>query len=269
MSTQDTTVRLGGYPPARLGKRAGSILLLLAVWWGLTVVGFPTLPTPTAVATRFAELLGTRTFWSAALASTTRVYVAFVAAVLVAVPLGLLIGWSRPFADLTYPSFELIRPIPPIAWLPATILVMPVLTVAVGGGSLRVKTSVLFITFLGAFFPVLLNTIDGMRGVETDYSRAAESLGADPRHVFRHVYLPASLPAIHTGMVVGMGLAWVNLVAAEMIAGGGLGYITWSAYTAGSYPTIIVGMIAIGALGYGSSALLRALGDWLLGWQST
>lgn len=267
MSTQDATFHLAGYPPARIAKRTVSILLVLAVWWTLTVLGFPTLPTPVAVVTQFVAMIGAASYWNAVLISVVRVYLAFVAAVALAVPLGLLMGWSQPFADLTFPSFEMIRPIPPIAWLPATILVIPTLTVALGIATVELKLSVLYITFLGAFFPILLNTIDGMKSVDVEFSRAAESLGAQRKHVFRHIYLPASLPSIHTGMVVGMGLAWVNLVAAEMIAGGGLGYITWSSYTAGDYPRIIVGMISIGVLGYGSSALLRTLGERLLVWQ--
>lgn len=268
MSTQDAAFHIRGYPPRRVGKRAVSVLLVVAIWWALTLVGFPVLPTPTEVAIQFAEMLPTSAFWGAVAVSTLRVYGAFVAALLLGVPLGLLMGWSRPFADLTFPSFEMIRPIPPIAWLPATILVMPIVPVVAFGTGFQVKTNVLFITFLGAFFPILLNTIDGMQSVEDGYNRAAESLGASRRHVFRHVYLPASLPAIHTGMVVGMGLAWVNLIAAEMIAGSGLGYITWSSYTGGNYPTIIVGMLAIGVLGYVSSTLVRGLGDRLLGWQA-
>lgn len=267
MSTQNGTFRLGGYPPARLAKRGVSIVLVLVVWWALTVVGVPTLPTPTEVAAQFGNTLGSAIYWNAIGLSVARVYLAFVLAALLAVPLGLLMGWSQPFSDLTFPSFEMLRPIPPIAWLPATILVMPILQVWVGFSTFQVRTAVVFITFLGAFFPILLNTIDGMQDVDEEFSRAADSLGADERQIFRHVYLPSSLPYIHTGMVVGMGLAWVNLVAAEMLAGAGIGYLTWSAYTGGNYAAIIVGMITIGVLGYASSAVLRALGGYFLRWQ--
>ncbi|MFT4889246.1 MAG: NitT/TauT family transport system permease protein [Halobacteriales archaeon] len=256
------------YPPDRLAKRGASIAAVFVVWGVITAVGVPTLPSPRAVADQLVALLGTPGYWSAVTVSLTRVYLAFAMAVLTAVPLGILMGWSQPFADLTFPSFEMLRPIPPIAWLPASILIMPTLTVWFGVGSVEIKTNVIFITLLGAFFPILLNTIDGMQDVETEFPRAAKSLGAERLQVFRHVYLPASLPAIHTGMVVGMGLAWVNLVAAEMLAGSGLGYLTWSSYTAGNYATIIVGMISIGVLGYLSSSIVRYLGSRYLGWQS-
>jgi NitT/TauT family transport system permease protein len=264
MRTSDVT----GYPPERLAKRGASIAAVFVVWWAITAVGVPTLPSPQVVADQSVALLGTPGYWHAVTVSLMRVFLAFAVAVLTAVPLGILMGWSQPFADLTFPSVEMLRPIPPIAWLPASILIMPALTIWFGIGSVEIKTNVIFITFLGAFFPILLNTIDGMQDVETEFPRAAKSLGADRLQVFRHVYLPASLPAIHTGMIVGMGLAWVNLVAAEMLAASGLGYLTWSSYTAGNYATIIVGMISIGALGYASSSVVRFLGSSVLGWQA-
>lgn len=267
MATQNETVYVGGYPPARIAKRVASIAFVLLAWWAVTVVGFPVLPTPPEVAAKFVDLAGSAHYWDAVVVSVARVYVAFLVAVALAVPLGLLMGWSDWFADLTFPSFEMIRPIPPIAFLPVAILLMPIVQVSLGFRVLEAKVSVLFITFLGAFFPVLLNTIDGMHDVDHEFSRAAESLGADRKQTAWHVYLPASLPYIHTGMVVGMGLAWVNLVAAEMLAGTGIGYLTWSSYTGGTYSTIIVGMISIGVLGYASSVLLRVLGNYLLGWQ--
>lgn len=256
-----------GFPVER-AKNAVSVVAVLVVWELLTLSGvLSVLPSPQTVAVTFADLLTTGAYWNAVFLSTGRVVAAFLLATLFAVPLGLLIGRSAVFADLTFPSLELIRPIPPIAWLPLTILLFPALQVSLVVVSWKVKANVLFITGLGAFFPVLLNTIDGVKGVDVDYSRAAESLGADDWQVFRHVVLPAALPDVYTGMVVGIGLAWVNLVAAEMIAGAGLGFLTWAAYTAGNFATIIVGMISIGVLGYLSSTLLRVAGDGLLDWN--
>lgn len=252
----------------RQGKRLLSVLSVVVIWELATIGGLlSVLPTPQAVAAEFLAAFTRGSFWSAVALSTGRVVAAFVLATLLAVPLGLLIGRSRVFADLTYPSLELFRPIPPIAWLPLTILLFPAISLGVGATTLSVKLNVLFITGLGAFFPVLLNTIDGVKGIDTEYGQAAESLGADSRQVFRHVVLPAAAPDIYTGMVVGIGLAWVNLVAAEMIAGAGLGYLTWSGYTAGNFPIIIVGMISIGFLGYVSSGLLRVAGSRLLAWN--
>jgi NitT/TauT family transport system permease protein len=259
---------LVGEFPVRRAKNAVSVVAVLVVWALLTLSGLlSVLPSPQAVAVAFVDLLVTGTYWNAVFLSTGRVVVAFLLATLLAVPLGLLIGRSPVFADLTFPSLEMLRPIPPIAWLPLTILLFPALQVSVGVATWKVKANVLFITGLGAFFPILLNTIDGVKDVDIDYSRAAESLGASDRQVFRHVVLPAALPDVYTGMVVGIGLAWVNLVAAEMIAGAGLGFLTWAAYTAGNFATIIVGMISIGILGYLSSALVRVAGDRLLDWN--
>ncbi|MDL5363031.1 ABC transporter permease [Halalkalicoccus sp. NIPERK01] len=238
--------------------RAASILAVPVLWFALGRFGIaPGLPTPLEVTTAFAAELYRADFWISTVRSTIRVLASFVVAAAVAIPLGLAIGRYTVFADLTFPALEMLRPIPPIAWIPFTILVLP-----------AAELSIMFITFLGAFFPILLNTIQGARGVEIEFSRAAQSLGATPFQTFRHVIYPSALPAIHAGMIVGMGLAWVNLIAAEMVAGGtGLGFLTWSAYTSGSYPVIIVGIVTIGLLGAVCSALVRLFANWQIGWQ--
>lgn len=238
--------------------RIGSVFSIPVIWFLATRAGLvPGLPTPGAVAVDFGAEFGRDDYWLSVWRSTVRVLSSFVVAVLLAVPIGLIIGWNSVVGDLTFPALEMLRPIPPIAWIPFTILVLP-----------AAELSIMFITFLGAFFPILLNAIQGARGIDAEYSRAAHSLGANSLQTFRHVVYPAALPSIHAGMIVGMGLAWVNLVAAEMVAGGlGLGFLTWSAYTSASYPVIIVGIISIGVLGYGSSTIVRWLGAWQIGWQ--
>ncbi|MFC7009117.1 ABC transporter permease [Halalkalicoccus salilacus] len=238
--------------------RIASILAVPLLWFLVSRLGIaPGLPTPIEVTTALVAELYREDFWISTVQSTIRVLGSFVIAATVGIPLGLLIGRYTVFADLTFPALEMLRPIPPIAWIPFTILVLP-----------AAELSIMFITFLGAFFPILLNTIQGARGVEVEYSRAAQSLGASSFQTFRHVIYPSALPAIHAGMIVGMGLAWVNLIAAEMVAGGtGLGFLTWSAYTSGSYPTIIVGIIVIGLLGAASSTLVRWFANWQIGWQ--
>jgi NitT/TauT family transport system permease protein len=252
--------------PVEWGKRGVSILGLLVIWFVVATVGPGTLPGPIAVAAAFATSVQDPVYWDAVIVSTLRVLGSFTVATLVAVPLGLLMGWGVVFRDFTFPAFELLRPIPPIAWIPFAILVLPALSFSVLGFGIEVSTPVVFITFLGAFFPVLLNAIEGVRGIDGEYSRAAESLGAADWQIFRHVIFPGALPAVHRGMIVGMGLAWVNLVAGEMISGGGLGFMLWTAYTGGSYPVIFVGMITIGVLGYLSSTVVRYLGVSRLAW---
>jgi NitT/TauT family transport system permease protein len=253
---------------ARRGRRLVSVVAVLAVWALMTSFGwFPNLPSPAAVATAFAGAVTESSFWVAAVRSTFRVYVAFAIAALLAIPLGLLIGWSVVFGDLLFPSLEMLRPVPPVAWIPVVSLAFPyVPLVAI---DYPVNTGILFITFLGAFFPILLNAIQGVRSIDEEYPRAARSLGTSPAQTFRHVIYPGALPSIHAGMVNGIGLAWVNLVAAEMIAGTGLGYLTWSSYIAGDYATIVVGMISIGLLGFVSSALIRWVGVRQLPWTTT
>ena len=255
--------------PARWARRLTSVLAVLVLWALATSFSglIPSLPSPLAVAETFAESFVDSSFWTAAVVSTARIYVSFVVAMALAVPLGLLIGWSKPFADLTFPAFEILRPVPPVAWIPVVALVFPVLSLGIV--EYPVNTGILFITFLGAFFPILLNAIQGVRDINEEFPRAARSLGTSPFQTFRHVAYPGSLPSIHAGMINGMGLAWVNLVAAEMIAGSGLGYLTWSSYIAGDYATIVVGMLSIGFLGYLSSLLVRWLGARQLPWTET
>ena len=254
---------------SRWAKRATSIAGLLTAWFLLAAVGPELLPGPAATAASFAEQVQQSSYWDAVVASTVRVWMAFVIAAVLAVPIGLLIGWNAMVGDFVFPPLELLRSIPPIAWIAFTILVVPTATLGLPVIGIIEVENIVFIAFLGAFFPILLNTIEGVRGIDEEFSRAAASLGAASWQTFRHVIYPGALPSIHTGMIVGMGLAWVNLVAAEMTGVGGLGFLTWSAFTGGSYPVIIVGMVSIGALGYLSSAIVRRAGISQIPWQET
>jgi len=155
-----------------------------------------------------------------------------------------------------FPVSEILRPIPAIAWVPMSIMLWP-----------SNEESIVFITFLGSFFPILLNTLHGMAAVETTLVRAARSLGASEGTLFRELYFPSCLPQIFTGLTVGMGVAWVSLIAAEMISGQfGIGYFTWEAYSLVQYDDIVLGMIAIGILGLISSAGIRLLGRLCMPW---
>lgn len=247
------------------GRRIVSVVALL-VGWEIVAQLVPNLPAPTAVAVAFANSVIEPSFWLAVVESTFRVYVSFIAAAVIAIPLGLLIGWNVVYGDFLFPSFEMLRPVPPVAWIPVVSLAFPYVPIVFGPIDYPVNTGVLFITFLGAFFPILLNAIQGVRDIDEEYPQAANSLGASSLQTFRHVVYPGALPEIHAGMVNGMGLAWVNLVAAEMITGTGLGYLTWSSYIAGSYASIVVGMVSIGVLGFVSSLLVRWIGSRQLPW---
>lgn len=190
--------------------------------------------------------------------SVRRVFLAFTAALALGIPLGLFLGWSTRFRELSFPVFELFRPIPILAWVPLAIIMFT-----------SDEGPVIYLTFLAAFFATALNTLLGVQSIDRDYVRAAYSLGSSSRQVFRHVVVPGALPYIFTGLQIAMGVAWFSLVAGEMIAGRfGLGYLINSSYTTTRYPTIIIGMVTLGAVGYASSALIRAAGKRLMAYRA-
>lgn len=237
-----------------------SILLLLAVWTVLVrleIYRFELLPDPLRSFQSGLNTVWTPLFLRHTLYSTYRVWLAWLLAGAVAIPLGLMIGWRRTVSALSFPALELLRPIPPIGWIPAAILFFP-----------AVEPSVVFICFLGAFFPILLNTKVGVEQIDETHFRAAQCLGAGGARVFWDVVLPGALPSVFTGLAVGMGIAWMAVVAAEMIAGEfGLGYMIWDAYALANYPLIVVGMVVIAWLGLASSAGIRALSRRLVRWR--
>ncbi len=244
--------------PARaLG--AASLLGLLAAWTILVRLGvyrFAYLPDPLA---SVQVGLGFVTSWRFATNisySAYRVWTAWALACLIATPLGLLLGWKRTAALVGFPALEVLRPIPPIAWIPAAILFFP-----------GVEPSVIFICFVGAFFPVLLGAKQGVEQIEPQYFQAARCLGAGPWRIFVDVVVPGALPSIFTGFAIGMGIAWMAVVAAEMIAGEfGLGYMIWDAYALARYPLIVVGMVIIAVIGSMSSAAIRWVAGRYLRW---
>lgn len=191
-------------------------------------------------------------------ASVRRVGIAFALATLTGVPLGLAFGWSRGFRRTIFPIFEILRPIPALAWVPLAIVMFT-----------GAESAILFITFLPAFFATALNTMLGVNSIDDAYIRAANCLGANRKQIFWHVVLPGAMPHIFTGLQISVGVAWFSLVAGEMISGEyGLGYVIYTGYTLVSYPTIAIGMITLGIVGYGTSALVRLAGRSLMQWRS-
>jgi NitT/TauT family transport system permease protein len=277
MSTRTASERLqdgfGGLQRIPRRVRQGiSVVGFLVMWWGLvefSVLGFGFLSGPVETLQLFVTYLAgqpiasSRTIYYHAAYSTYRVVVGIGLAAVTAVPLGLAIGTSQRFEDYTFPALELLRPIPPVAWVPLSILIIPVIPVF----GFELNFAVLFVVFIGAFFPILINTIEGVESVEEEYVRAAESLGAEGRQVFRNVILPAAFPAILTGISLGIGLGWITVVAAEIIAGNyGLGYAIYQAYRLLETDVVLVGMVAIGILGYASSALVNRIGNRAMPW---
>ena len=222
-----------------------SIGAVLLAWYLATrfkldfYIRFGNIPTPLDVWHSILEVSHTSRFMVNIGISVRRVLLGFAGAAVFGTALGILVGRYRIFRSLAMPAMELFRPIPAIAWVPMAIMLWP-----------SNEVSIAFITFLGAFFPVLINTIHGVESVDGVLLRAAHSLGAKERSVILYVVIPGALPHIFTGLAVGMGVAWVSLIAAEMISGQfGIGYFTWEAYSLISYPDIALGMITIGVLG--------------------
>ncbi len=189
--------------------------------------------------------------------SVRRVAIAFLLATALGVPLGLFLGWSKTFREYVFPVFETLRPIPILAWVPLAILMFT--------GN---ETPVIFLTFLASFFATALNTMLGVESIDESYSRAAYCLGANKWQVFREVIVPGAMPFIFTGLQISVGVAWFSLVAGEMVSGEfGLGYVINTSYTMVRYPTIVIGMITLGAVGYVTSALVRMVGDYMMQWR--
>lgn len=250
---------------ARTAVRIGAVIAFVVVWWLLSKYGLAygnvdtaRWPTPIEVLDMTRIMLTEKLGQSVAHSWTSlyRVLVGFVLATVLGVPLGLGIGVNRFVEDATFPVIELLRPIPPLAWIPVILIVF------------GIQRTMYFITFIGAFFPIVLNTIAGASSVQEVEVRAARCLGASRRKIFLEVIVPKSLPSIFTGLAIGMGISWISIVAAEMVAGKlGLGYLVWSSYNTLEYSRVVFGMIALGLLGYGCSASIRYFGDWAMPWR--
>jgi NitT/TauT family transport system permease protein len=191
------------------------------------------------------------------LTSLLRVVAGFLLAGAIAVPLGILTGWSKVAESLTEPILEILRPIPPIAWIPIAMLWF----------GLGFKPAV-FLIFVGAFFPILLNTVAGVKGTPRVLVEAVRTLGASDRDILVKVIAPSSIPSIIAGLRVGLGVGWMCLVAAEMTgSSSGLGYMI--IYYSGILETsnVMVGMLAIGAVGYLMSYVIAKIERRLLRWR--
>jgi NitT/TauT family transport system permease protein len=189
--------------------------------------------------------------------SAERVGKGFVAAILVAVPVGLAIGWNRIASGTLDPTVQLLRPIPITAWLPFSIAVFGIRDMGA-----------IFLIALGAFYPIVVNTAQGARDVERNLVRAAMMMGAPRWTILRRVVLPASLPSIFTGLRIGLGIAWTAVIVAEMVAvKSGLGYVLWDAYYVGRMDVVIADMATIGILGLASDRIILLIESWVLRWR--
>ena len=227
------------------------ITLLLAVWWAVVIVTESVIfPTPWQVVTGASELLEDGTLWEHIGASLLRVGSGFLLAVLVAVPLGLWMGWVKGAYITLNPLFQILRPISPIAWIPIAILWF-------GVGN----ASPIYLIFISSVFPMIVQTTAGVHTIERRYLRAADNFGVSRYKLFSQVVIPAVLPQIIVGMRIGLGVAWLVVVAAEMVAlHSGLGYLIIDSRNAGNrYDLVIAAMIVIGVIGLLLDGAMRLL----------
>src|SRR5450631_1248268 len=227
------------------------IALLIGVWWlAVGVTKSAIFPTPWQVVTGTLELARDGTLRDDIGASLTRVGVGFLLAVAIAVPLGLWMGWVAGAYSTLNPVFQILRPISPIAWIP-----MAILWFGVG------NESPIFLIFMSSVFPMVVQTTAGVHTIERRYLRAAENFGVSRSTLFLQVIIPAVLPQIIVGMRIGLGVAWLVVVAAEMIAlRSGLGYLIIDSRNAGNrYDLVIAGMIVIGLIGLLLDGAMRLL----------
>ena len=227
-------------PKQLVASFALSILLIAAWWLAVVASGNLIFPSPWQVVTGTAEIAGNGTLWKHIGASLFRVGVGFFLAIAVGVPVGLLMGRVTLAFTALNPVVQLLRPISPIAWIPISILWF-------GVGNL----SPIFLIFLASVFPTIVQTAAAVHAIERRYIWAAENFGVSRRRLFLQVVIPAALPQILVGMRVSLGVAWLVVVAAEMIAPrSGLGYLIIDSRNAGNrYDLVVAGMVVIGITG--------------------
>lgn len=242
--------------------RVASVLAAVGLWQLLTVnevragLRFDSLPTVTEIVAEFGEHLGKDQYYLDIAQSLIRIVTGFGLAAVVGVLAGIGLGRSRLLADVFGTLTELIRPIPAIALVPVAILLFP-----------SDESGIVFITFTASLFPVLVSTRHAVRALPTIWEDAVRTLGASRRDVLVRVVFPGILPGVFSGLSVGMGVAWICLISAEMISGRlGVGYRTWQAYTIVDYPAVFVGMITIGVLGFATSSLVELAGRRITRW---
>ncbi|MBU2850087.1 MAG: ABC transporter permease [Acidithiobacillus ferrivorans] len=240
-----------------------SIMTGLLAWQGLTqthadvILDFSNIPSPLHVYKSFLNVVVTKTYWKDIYWSLYRIALAFTIGSLVGITVGVALGYSAILRLIIAPYIEIMRPIPAIAWVPMSILMWP-----------TTEQSIVFITFLGAVFPIVLNTWDGVKRVPIELVKAARSLGANRISVLFHVVIPYAIPNITVGMALGMGAAWFALLAGEMISGRyGIGYFTWESYELIQYGNIIVGMLTIGILSSITSGAIYLIKRKLVPWS--
>ncbi|MBW9222826.1 ABC transporter permease [Methanothermococcus sp. SCGC AD-155-K20] len=232
---------------------------LLAIWLNNPVIIPPVESVINILMNPQTSVLGTGNLIENTIVSIKRVISGFIIAGIIGIPLGIFMGYFSTIMDLFDTLIELLRPIPPLAWVPLALAWF-------GIG----ETSMLFIIFIGAFFPILLNTIAGVKSVPKILIESIETLGAKEKDILLKIILPASSPSILTGLRVGAGIAWMCVVAAEMLPGSssGLGYLIMYSYSLSRMDIVVASMVIIGMIGLILDRGLKYLENRYFKWKS-
>jgi NitT/TauT family transport system permease protein len=249
---------------AQVFRRVLSLLLFFGIWQLLCLnrfnffINFENVPSPVEVLEATVQFM-TSNPMKHIQASAVRVLSGFTSAAVLGISLGILIGWFKQVEDLIFLPLEILRPIPAVAWIPLAILMFP-----------NSESGMIYLTFIGAFFPILISTIRGVESTDLLLLRVGQCLGAKQWHIFKDIVVPGAMPNIASGLVIGMGNSWFCLVTAEILAGRyGVGYITWESYVTSNYPPIVMGMLLIGLMGALSAYTVDRLTCLLMPWRIT
>ncbi|KKJ00404.1 nitrate ABC transporter permease [Prochlorothrix hollandica] len=244
----------------RLGTSTLAIVIFLGIWQLLCASPDANLPGPIAVVEDTWELIinpffdngGTDKglFWQI-LASLQRVAVGFIAAAIVGIVLGMIIGSSTLIYDALDPIFQVLRTVPPLAWLPISLAALQ-----------DSEPSAIFVIFITAIWPIIINTSIGVQQLPQDYRNVSQVLQLSRWQYFIHVLFPATVPYVFTGLRIGIGLSWLAIVAAEMLIGGvGIGFFIWDAWNSSLISEIILALLYVGLVGLLLDKLISFLGD--------
>jgi ABC-type nitrate/sulfonate/bicarbonate transport system permease component len=241
-------------------QKALIVIVFVGLWEIVAyVVNSRFLPGPLQVGLIFLELILSGELVNHASISLARVVAGFFLAAGIGIPLGVVMGWSKRMESFSV-VIEMLRPIPPLAWIPLAMLWF--------GIGFQSKV---FIIFIGAFFPILSNAFLGVRETQPYLIEAGKVLGATDNEILRRIIIPNSFPEILEGLRIGLGIAWMCLVAAELTglkSPVGLGYMIMEARDLGRADIVIAGMIAIGVIGYIMNSSLKWTEGKLVRWKS-
>ncbi|HEX7749499.1 MAG TPA: ABC transporter permease [Bordetella sp.] len=260
-------MRRPGFRRTAIGLVVPILILLAWQWVGQSAAMAGLVPTPVQVARAWYVWmfgnpgLGLNPYQGTWLGnvqySSLRVLQGFLLAMLLGIPLGLSIGWSRLMSHMFDPLIQGLRPIPITAWLPFSIALFGIRDMGA-----------IFLIFLGGFYAIVVNTTQGARDVDRNLVRAAQMMGAKPAHMLRRVVLPAAMPSIFTGLRIGLGISWTAVIVSEMVAvKSGLGYVLWDAYYVGRMDIVLADMVSIGLMGFISDRLIVMIEHHVLAWR--